>query len=85
MSDGHSKEPWVLEYNYFGDPKIISCADDGYVLRAHDCCDVAQIEIDRADARRIVAAVNACAGIPTEELERRGCGGLAGVLGACEG
>lgn len=34
------------------------------------------VEVDGANARRIVACVNACAGIPTEALEQAGVGGL---------
>ena len=65
-NDAHTPEPWHLDA--FGE----LCGRDGELL-----CDASHVdepndmtpEISPANARRIVACVNACAGIPTEALE----------------
>jgi hypothetical protein len=65
----HTKEPWVVRELelYEGGSGIEIVGADGY--------DVANNQtyypkaITEANARRIVAAVNACAGISTEQLE----------------
>lgn len=55
----HSPEPWRTS-----SPRFIRCADGvGYVV-ADACCP--------EDADRIVACVNACRGIPTDELTQHG-------------
>lgn len=67
MSDeqdaAHSVEPWEIEaqpmMTYIGSPAGTIC----------DVWSKTNIEQDRANARRIVACVNALAGIPTEEIE----------------
>jgi hypothetical protein len=59
VETAHTQEPWRI-----GRPDqqfTVILNSDGYEV-AEWC--------DQADARRIVAAVNACAGIPTEALER---------------
>lgn len=60
----HSPEPWTTtnEGDVMGQANRLVSSDDTGVGRT----------ITEADARRIAACVNACAGIPTEELERRG-------------
>ena len=64
----HNKEPWVIHK----EPDSVECAvaDEGSWFVAI-CCDAALRGESNADdnARRIVACVNACAGIPTELLE----------------
>ncbi len=69
----HSPEPWEKSLTRDGSE------DSWCVHRAEDRVIVAEVEIrpdneDRAesDARRIVACINACAGIPTEALESAG-------------
>lgn len=55
-NDKHSPEPWTYTIPW------------GSLGRV-ECKKGKPIPLDIANARRIVAAVNACAGIPTEELE----------------
>lgn len=66
----HTAEPWRVEGN-----KLIEGPTPGFgigsVYASSFGADTAEME---ANARRIVSAVNACAGIPTEALE-------AGVVG----
>lgn len=77
----HTKEPWRLRgYDIDDDVTGDSFIYDGYgdlvciVQWAPDPQDNAEA---KANARRIVACVNACAGMPTEELEIIGdAGGL---------
>lgn len=61
MNTEHTKEPWRLS-------KYV----EGYIIGSDDR-RVAVIkpdnDIKKANARRITACVNACAGIPTEALE----------------
>ena len=54
----HTNEPWHVGESDFTGTDIL-CADEE---------QIASVEIE-ANARRIVACVNACAGIPTEALE----------------
>ncbi len=57
----HTKEPWIF-----------SVADDfhcGSIMGRHGG-EVFDGDFTEANARRIVACVNACAGIPNEQLER---------------
>jgi hypothetical protein len=61
----HTKEPWIFgEYGHIrGDDKGLFGIDvQGFSL--------AGSELAKENARRIVASVNACAGISTESLER---------------
>lgn len=80
----HTPEPWTAELT--DDP------EDGLDAYAVDCPEYSialmdapgGLELNEANARRIVACVNACAGIENEELEKLAaldCGlpGLAGV------
>ncbi len=59
----HSKEPWGIEP--IGMYTIRDAA--GPIAM---CFSARERELDAANVRRIVAAVNACAGIPTEVLEQ---------------
>ena len=71
VSMSHTPEPWRT-------------SSDGMAIYFHELM-VAELQqnsdthdpISRADAARIVAAVNAVAGITTEELQALGLGGLA--------
>ncbi len=75
----HSKEPWTIERDQVdGEPykagdRTICESWEVIVIRSGD--DNGSHEVAReihaeTDARRIVACVNACAGIDTEKLER---------------
>lgn len=75
MSDEkHTKEPW---YEGMGEQNGLPCVDaydeEGHFIEICECWGdlfyEEETEQSRANARRIVAAVNAVAGIPTEELE----------------
>lgn len=78
MTDNHTPEPWRYqacekEYGYrWQGANIGSEHDGGTELVYGDGPDLRRVE----DARRIVACVNACKGLPTEELERYGIGCL---------
>ena len=39
------------------------------------------VRVQQANARRVVACVDACAGLSTEELEYVGLGGIKGLIG----
>lgn len=68
MKSNHSVEPWSVNESFptaiYGPDCMIASTKTEMVFK------------DRmeANARRITAAVNACAGIPTEELEGAGAG-----------
>lgn len=63
MSNKHEREPWVLG----GCSGRMVTTPSGYVG------DGFIADVDTKDnARRIVACVNACRGLPTEELEQKG-------------
>lgn len=70
----HTKEPWRIRCHTCETPADIGEADD-YTIEGADGTAVAfeprNLDPNRgADARRAVACVNACAGIPTELLEQ---------------
>lgn len=68
---GHTKEPWHFgKYN----PQCIMGSDNKLIVS--DCYE--DREKDVANARRIVACVNACAGIDTNELEKYGALAILG-------
>ena len=77
MSDEikHSPEPWVID-DRDGRPYAINAGREKVIVWGGIACR-ATTGID--NARRIVACVNACAGIPTEALE---AGALAQALDA---
>jgi hypothetical protein len=60
----HTREPWNLE-ECFEDTRQPGGGTTYYFIKG-----VGNLEVSEANARRIVAAVNACAGIPTEHLEK---------------
>lgn len=61
----HTPEPW-----HAGDNSTIIYANDGFaVANATVFHGRSEPDTSVANARRIVACVNACAGIPTERLE----------------
>lgn len=60
----HTKEPWKT---YKGNTHEIF-ANDGDVIASSEECHIGHREAE-ANAKRIVACVNACAGITNEALE----------------
>lgn len=68
----HSKEPWRAMGKW-----IDSCVDGDLFQEVAKCMKVKHGDGD-ANARRIVAAVNACAGLDTEYLETVGLPEFAG-------
>jgi hypothetical protein len=63
---GHTKEPWAVHQDASGD-LFISAVEDGKWVAEIGCPGEDGAE---QDARRIVACVNACAGISTGNLEQ---------------
>lgn len=62
----HTAEPWAIHAD---EPRaIVSTAEPNMSLLTVDQDGYGML-YSEADARRIVAAINACAGIPTEVLE----------------
>ena len=64
MSDQHTPEPWIQEYDDNGFYEIKSEQDSRRITFTQR-----EGSTDEANARRIVACVNACKGISTEDLE----------------
>jgi hypothetical protein len=65
----HTKEPWEV-WSSNSHIRISAGGKDGAVLHATRAADgMAVVVISEADARRIVACVNACAGISDKALE----------------
>jgi hypothetical protein len=60
----HTAEPWKVQKPHAGN-RGFEIADSSGLNQV--CQDV-----NEANARRIVACVNACRGLPTDELEQRG-------------
>jgi hypothetical protein len=58
----HTKEPWAVAG--ISDEMIVAKVSE--LAHAH----IATIHHNKNDSRRIVACVNACRGLPTEELEQ---------------
>ena len=68
MSKQHTKEPWGI--NDWPQPdNSIGIGAVGTPLIARVILRDVSINAQKANARRIVACVNACAGLSTEELE----------------
>lgn len=67
---GHSPEPW--KYSIDVDGRVNIFVDDGRVVT------LCHARLRPEDARRIVACVNACAGIATEMLETMATDPLGG-------
>ena len=59
----HTKEPWRAE-------KVCEANYEIYHDHGTNQIEVTATAITKENARRIVACVNACAGIPSEDLER---------------
>jgi len=62
----HTKEPWAT---HEGDDDVIVSATDPHVSLLSVKDGTFGCFWNAEDARRIVACVNACAGIPTDDLE----------------
>ena len=80
MTQKHSPEPWEIDDEYVQQGDVAIC----HVLSIDSDIegDWVRGPITEANARRIVACVNACAGLPTEQLESSPPGGiLNGVAG----
>lgn len=76
----HTPEPWVVA------AKALVRLDHAYLIESVDHHDfeygATLAATSQQDALRIVACVNACAGLPTEQLEASPLGGvLNGVAG----
>ena len=67
--DKHTKEPWALYRNGQSVGDAIGHAVCDVWPRGDD--QIASKE-GKANARRIVACVNSCRGLPTDELEQKG-------------
>ena len=74
---GHSPEPWKFSTDVDGRVNIF--VDDGRTVT------LCHARLRPEDARRIVACVNACAAIPTEELEKAAADPIAGMFGRLAG
>ena len=77
----HTPEPWKL--NYLGSCAAgvgIETEDDEVVSVTCSSCQGDDERLSAANARRIVACVNACAGISTEALECRANGEVKAAL-----
>ena len=61
----HTKEPWRVELSWI-------TGSDGKRITCPTACMSRDDDENEANERRIVACVNACAGIPTEGLENSG-------------
>ena len=68
----HTKEPWSFSPAENGLEWGVEAGKWGVAI----CADAPGDGTSEANARRIVACVNACAGIPTDDLERCPSGGL---------
>lgn len=68
MTQPHTPEPWQAHQDASGDVFISSAATSLHIAEIGSEDDDTAIP----DARRIVACVNACRGLPTDELEQKG-------------
>ncbi|MGL4755845.1 MAG: hypothetical protein ACRCXB_26105 [Aeromonadaceae bacterium] len=88
MTQKHTPEPWATDYRERPDGMF---AQEVFDANGETIATLAWFPVDsgvgtttnrEANARRIVACVNACAGLPTEQLEASPLGGvLNGVAG----
>ena len=70
MTEKHTPEPWYLEEGYAVIHQDQDRPTAQRIMRIADCASAEQgADTAEANARRIVAAINATAGIPTEALE----------------
>lgn len=78
----HTPEPWVLSESHYG--AIVSNASSdirkNWCLSTSDTGRIYSNELAVANARRIVACVNFCAGVSIEKLENSHCGEYQQVL-----
>lgn len=65
---GHSKEPWRVQHPHAG--------MRGWEIADSSGLNQVSQDVTDANARRIVACVNACRGLSTDVLERMPTGGL---------
>lgn len=74
MSDKHTPEPWVLDERQELSTNFYSDDATGSIIGGCPSYQLAprSLEERQANARRIVACVNACRGLPTDELEQKG-------------
>ena len=80
----HTPEPWVMSTKADGNWWHISAGNQAIaaVHAASKKRNEPYASMFEANARRIIACVNACAGLPTEQLESSPLGGvLNGVAG----
>lgn len=68
MTIKHTPEPWQVHQDASGDVFVSSAKTSFHIAEIGSEDDEAVIP----DARRIVACVNACRGLPTDELEQKG-------------
>ena len=68
MTIKHTPEPWGFHQDASGDVFISSAETSFHIAEVGSEDDETVIP----DARRIVACVNACRGLPTDELEQKG-------------
>lgn len=72
----HTKEPWSASTFTYFPARIAGHRNDGESTFIADCAShegaSGANEEDKANTRRIIACVNACAGIGTEYLEKFG-------------
>ena len=73
MSELHTPTPWGFSRDDENGVEFNITSDKWYVAV---CCYAPGNGTSQSNARRIVAAVNACAGIPTDDLEQCPSGGL---------
>ena len=64
MKTEHTPEPWATNGTRIESEHSHGWANDGWIIAGLEGPDA------EANARRIVACVNTCAGLPTEVLER---------------
>ncbi len=74
MGSEHTPEPWRVEHNANGAYWVVAPRSGGCEVRGaadpyYGGILIAE-SLSRQNAHRIVACVNACAGLPTEKLER---------------
>ena len=76
----HTPEPWFYHRQGFS-TVYIEARIRGGMLQEIAACGPCQDGTEQQDenARRIVACVNACRGLPTDELERKGLVAAVGV------
>lgn len=73
---GHTKEPWHVMQEGFGNkghyPTVYATDDElRYICTCHDFCNFNTPTDNIANAKRIIACVNYCAGMTDEELANR--------------